>query len=281
MRVALFGAVGPFTGAVSRALSGVVELPTCVVYTEVPRWLFSIAVREVAGIDCPVWEVIDPSAPKLLRKLHKLQLDWIVVAGFPKLLPAQALRGVAKYGVVNVHPALLPNDRGPTPLFWSLLRGDTETGVTIHELSEGFDEGAILEHVRWPMPFGGRGQEWFADAGKRAGTVLGKRLPEWATKPHLATPQSEPTTPWARKPKHADFEIRPDEWTAARLFHFARGARFFGVPWARLADDVYYFNEALSWEKDGKIPGEFVVLADELLLQLRDGYVRFQLRLLP
>ncbi len=44
---------------------------------------------------------------------------------------------------INLHPALLPLNRGPNPFFWSIYNGDAVTGVTAHALTEGLDEGAI------------------------------------------------------------------------------------------------------------------------------------------
>jgi methionyl-tRNA formyltransferase len=45
---------------------------------------------------------------------------------------------------INLHPSLLPRNRGPNPFFWSIWNGDTETGVTAHLLTEELDAGAIV-----------------------------------------------------------------------------------------------------------------------------------------
>ncbi len=44
---------------------------------------------------------------------------------------------------VNLHPSLLPHNRGPNPFFWSIRNGDEFTGVTAHALTEGVDDGPI------------------------------------------------------------------------------------------------------------------------------------------
>ena len=49
-----------------------------------------------------------------------------------------------KRGVINVHPALLPRNRGLFPYFWALANGDDESGVTVHWVDPSFDTGAIL-----------------------------------------------------------------------------------------------------------------------------------------
>jgi methionyl-tRNA formyltransferase len=45
---------------------------------------------------------------------------------------------------INLHPSLLPRNRGANPFFWSIRNGDTETGVTAHVLTEELDAGAIV-----------------------------------------------------------------------------------------------------------------------------------------
>ena len=44
---------------------------------------------------------------------------------------------------INLHPALLPRNRGPNPFFWSIFNGDAETGITAHRLTERMDAGDI------------------------------------------------------------------------------------------------------------------------------------------
>jgi methionyl-tRNA formyltransferase len=50
----------------------------------------------------------------------------------------------APLGAIGVHPSLLPKYRGPDPFFAVIDNGDVVTGVTVHRLTEAYDEGAIL-----------------------------------------------------------------------------------------------------------------------------------------
>jgi methionyl-tRNA formyltransferase len=47
-------------------------------------------------------------------------------------------------GCLNIHPALLPRNRGLFPYFWAIANGDQETGVTLHWVDENFDTGDLL-----------------------------------------------------------------------------------------------------------------------------------------
>jgi len=67
----------------------------------------------------------------------------MVVAAYGLLLPAAVLALPAR-GCINVHASLLPRWRGAAPIQRALLAGDAETGVTIMQMDEGLDTGAML-----------------------------------------------------------------------------------------------------------------------------------------
>lgn len=78
--------------------------------------------------------------PALLRGLEP---DVIFSAGFPWKLPPELLN-LPRLGCINAHPALLPKYRGPEPVFWQLMNGETQIGMTIHRMDAEFDTGPIL-----------------------------------------------------------------------------------------------------------------------------------------
>jgi methionyl-tRNA formyltransferase len=77
--------------------------------------------------------------------------DLLVVAGCARILGAE-LRAAPRLGAINVHPSLLPAYRGREPLFWALLRGEQEVGVTVHRMTEEVDAGPILVQRRVSVP---------------------------------------------------------------------------------------------------------------------------------
>jgi methionyl-tRNA formyltransferase len=66
-----------------------------------------------------------------------------IVVAYGKLLPKKMLE-IPKHGFLNVHFSLLPKYRGAAPIQWTLLNGETETGVTLFWLDEGMDTGPIF-----------------------------------------------------------------------------------------------------------------------------------------
>jgi methionyl-tRNA formyltransferase len=75
--------------------------------------------------------------------LQQAQLDVLVVAAYGLILPAWVLQ-TPRYGCLNIHASLLPRWRGAAPIQRSIEAGDLQTGVTIMQMDEGLDTGAML-----------------------------------------------------------------------------------------------------------------------------------------
>ncbi len=82
-------------------------------------------------------------SPEFLDLFGRLVPDLVVVVAFGQILPKEILEQ-PRLGCINVHPSLLPRYRGAAPLNWTIIRGETTTGVTIMQMDEGMDSGDIL-----------------------------------------------------------------------------------------------------------------------------------------
>ncbi|MEG0692731.1 MAG: methionyl-tRNA formyltransferase [Oscillospiraceae bacterium] len=78
-----------------------------------------------------------------LEQIKSLNPDLIVVVAYGKILPKVVL-DLPQYGCINVHGSLLPKYRGAAPIQWSVLNGETKTGVTTMFMGEGIDTGDML-----------------------------------------------------------------------------------------------------------------------------------------
>ena len=81
--------------------------------------------------------------PAFRKLLINQNIDMVLVGTWKERLKKDVY-SVPTIGTVNVHPSLLPKYRGPNPYIQAILHGETETGVTLHLVDEGFDTGAIL-----------------------------------------------------------------------------------------------------------------------------------------
>ena len=82
-------------------------------------------------------------AEESMHILNDIAPELIVVTAYGQILPKEILE-LPKHGCVNIHASLLPRYRGAAPINWVLLNGETETGVTSMQMSEGLDTGDML-----------------------------------------------------------------------------------------------------------------------------------------
>ncbi len=103
--------------------------------------------------------VIDPKVPdyadQLLHSLAEAKIDLICLAGFMSLFPTPVLRAYPQR-VLNIHPALLPKYGGKGMYGQHVHRavaesGDTESGCTVHYVTEQYDEGAPILQLTCPI----------------------------------------------------------------------------------------------------------------------------------
>lgn len=109
--------------------------------------LRSPAVKQVAGeANLPILQPPNIRDPEVVTSLRATRPDVLVVVAFGQIVSRPILE-IPPKGCLNVHASLLPKYRGPAPIPWALIRGETVTGVTIMEMVEAVDSGPIL--LQW------------------------------------------------------------------------------------------------------------------------------------
>ena len=117
--------------------------PDALMVSAADRATHSEALRELAGLEED--RVLVGSQfrePKGIDLLKSLDLDYIIGVHFPYIVPDAVLE-VPRIGVVNLHPALLPFNRGWHTPSWAILDG-TPIGATLHFMDSGIDTGDIV-----------------------------------------------------------------------------------------------------------------------------------------
>jgi methionyl-tRNA formyltransferase len=88
--------------------------------------------------------------PVTVEFLSRVRPDAIIVVAYGHILPPWMI-DLPRLGCINVHASLLPKYRGAAPIQWSLIRGETVTGVTTMRIDAGLDTGDIFlkreEHI--------------------------------------------------------------------------------------------------------------------------------------
>jgi len=93
--------------------------------------------------------LVDPPIEHLMGRLGSP--DFIFSFYYRRMLPP-GLLAAARRGAFNMHGSLLPKYRGRAPVNWAVLKGETETGATLHEMVAKPDAGRIVDQE--PVPIG-------------------------------------------------------------------------------------------------------------------------------
>lgn len=91
----------------------------------------------------PVYQPEKVKTPECVAQLRELAPDLIVVVAFGQILSKEIL-DIPSHGCINVHASLLPRWRGAAPIHWSIISGDTKTGVTTMHMDVGLDTGDMI-----------------------------------------------------------------------------------------------------------------------------------------
>lgn len=108
-------------------------------------------VKELAlAYNIPVFQPQKMRDGTALEILQELQPDLIAVVAYGKILPKEILE-LPRYGCINVHGSLLPKYRGAGPIQWSVINGESVTGVTTMYMGEGLDTGDMILKKETPI----------------------------------------------------------------------------------------------------------------------------------
>jgi methionyl-tRNA formyltransferase len=146
MRIVFFGSP-EFAVPSLQALAGGHEIALVLSQPDRPsgrgRALTPPPVKQTAlQLGLPVEQPTKLKDPAVAERLAALAPDVFVVVAYGRILPP-ALLAVPRLGPWNVHGSLLPRFRGAAPIQWSVIRGETETGVCIMRMEEGLDTGPV------------------------------------------------------------------------------------------------------------------------------------------
>ena len=167
-----------------------VEVPLVVTHTDNPNeniWFDSVAkLAEEHGI--PVITPEDPNQPEIAARIAALQPDFIFSFYYRNLLKANLL-SIPKRGAFNMHGSLLPKYRGRVPVNWAIIKGETETGATLHYMTEKPDNGAIVDQQSVPILPNDTALEVFHKVTCAAEMTLNRCLPALIDGTAAAMPQ--------------------------------------------------------------------------------------------
>ena len=118
----------------------------------------------------------DVNHPLMVEKIGRLEPDILFSFYFRALLNAPILN-IPKSGCLNLHGSLLPKYRGRSPINWTIINGDRESGVTLHYMTERPDDGDIVCQTKVPIGPEDTARVLNRSLVKAAGVMLDEYLP--------------------------------------------------------------------------------------------------------
>jgi methionyl-tRNA formyltransferase len=124
----------------------------------------------------PVITPNDPNTPETVAELKRLAPDFLFSFYYRRMLGPDVL-AVARRGAFNMHGSLLPKYRGRVPVNWAIIKGEKETGVTLHEMVAKPDAGRIVDQIAVPILPDDQALDVFNKITVAAEALLDRALP--------------------------------------------------------------------------------------------------------
>src|SRR5438105_6760059 len=112
----------------------------------------------------------------LRERISVISPDFIFSFYYRRMLPPEVL-ALAKKGAFNMHGSLLPKYRGRAPVNWAVIKGETETGASLHYMSAKPDAGALVDQQAVPILPDDSAVDVFHKVTWAAEVVLHRALP--------------------------------------------------------------------------------------------------------
>jgi methionyl-tRNA formyltransferase len=136
------------------------------------------SVRQLcAENDIPYLTPADPNTSEVEAQVAALGVDFLFSFYYRHMLKAPLLQS-ARRGAYNMHGSLLPKYRGRVPVNWAVLRGERETGATLHQMNVKPDNGPIVDQFAVPILPDDTAQDVFEKVTLAAELCLYRTLPK-------------------------------------------------------------------------------------------------------
>jgi len=163
------------------------------------------------------------------ERLQPYALDVGIVSCFPHQLQNSLLQ-IPRLGCYNLHPSLLPQYRGPSPLFWQFRNGESKIGITLHRMVQLIDAGPIVAWEQVPVIDGISETDLKRLCATVGNALIQTLLQQLESGSLCLTTQDEQQASCHSWPGEEDFHITT-EWSARRVHNFICGTRHWGNPY--------------------------------------------------
>ena len=211
---------------------------------------------------------------QFLSALHEVEADLGVVAAYGKIL-TDAVLGMPRLGMINVHGSLLPRYRGAAPVHRAIIAGERETGITIMRVVKALDAGPMLATAPRPIGADETSDDVERDLARIGATLLVTVVDQLADGTVREMPQDDALATYAHRLTKEDSRF-DWHWAAARIHNLIRGLR----PWPHAETFMHgrrliLLRSTVSDEPSDVVPGTVLeARSGDLVVAAGSGRVR-------
>lgn len=208
--------------------------------------------------------------------------DIVVCKAFGEIVPKEFLE-YPKYSCINVHFSILPKYRGAVPIQKAILDGEKGTGISIMLMSEGLDEGDVLDIYKENIRPDDTNISLRERLVKKSAEILLPVLREWINGNIVPQKQddSKATYCWQKDISKEKAEIKWDVYDPEYIERMVRAFLPWPVTWTRLPKSEnknlsekvmkIYKAELINCENTNNEIGKLFVYGEDLLFSTKDN----------
>ena len=209
----------------------------------------------------------------LLNQLTCLNIDLILMSCYSRRLP-ETIINLAKAGCFNMHPSLLPQYRGPEPIFWQMKHA-SGMGVSWHLVTDELDAGDIVKQQKINLDEGLSFAEINRFLAEIGAELMLAMLADLSRQRQLKTRllktrQDQALASYFPYPQKDDFTV-DTSWSAQRAYNFMRATQAFGhVYHCQSGQHHFLLEQALDYDNNTTLTN-VDVQANRLYIPFNEG----------
>lgn len=202
------------------------------------------------------------SSPESVLWIQSLKPDIAFSFYYREMIPSEVLSIFVE--AYNLHGSLLPKYRGRACVNWAVIMGETETGVTLHKITEKPDRGAIVAQKKVPIHFHDTASDVFVKVVDAGASLLSERLPALLTGDVCLLEQNEADATYYPRRTPKDGRI---DWSQSpiAIYNLIRGVTHpFPGAFAHIGGKKLFIWKALP--REGQYEGNGMIVSLSPLL---------------
>lgn len=188
-----------------------------------------------------------------VKSIKELEPDCFISNSYSMLI-RQDLLSLTSGKSFNLHYSLLPRHRGPNPIQWALIHGDKNAGVTLHVLDTDFDNGEIVDQIKFPIH---RSDTWVTlmeKSFKKADLLLSRTIPEIISQSYTLKKQDPHLIIKNSRIPPESFEINLQKMTDIEIYNLIRAQVYpLKGPFLILDGKRVHFDKLIPLEEISKL----------------------------